>query len=89
MTKFIIRSNKNMNIWLHQNKAETVDFREGCLTDNFIVSTKRGYAAIFEHYLNSWSSGYLVEFEPGDAPNVWNRWEAFIEAYDKEYQDAI
>ena len=88
MTRLYIPA-RNMNTWLHQNKAETADFREGCLLDNFIVWTKRGVAAIYEHCLNSWSSDYLVEFEPGDAPNVWERWEAFIEAYESEYSEAM
>lgn len=88
MTRFYI-SISNINTWLHQNDAETLECREGCLADNFIVGTKRGYAAIYEHYLNSWSSDYLVEFEPGDAPNVWKSWEEFTEKYDTEYAAEI
>lgn len=88
MTRFYI-SQTNMKIWLHQNNAETLEFRDGSLADNFIVSTKRGYAAIYEHYLNPWSSNYLVEFEAGDAPNVWERWEKFVRQYDEEYSEAI
>ena len=76
MTRFYI-SPKNMNIWINQNKAETLECVEGCLLDSFIVGTKRGYAAIYEHYLNAWSSDYLVEFEAGNAPNVWRRWDDF------------
>lgn len=86
MTRFYI-SQSNINMWLHQNEAETLEFREGCLADNFIVGTKRGYAAIYEHYLNAWSSDYLVEFEAGDAPNVWKRWDAFTAQYDEEYPE--
>ena len=87
MTRFYI-SPLNINTWLKQNKAETLEFREGCLQDNFIVGTKRGYAAIYEHYVNPWVSDLIVEFEAGDAPNVWKRWEEFTEAYDKEYPEA-
>lgn len=88
MTRFYI-SQKNLPIWLKQNDAETADFREGCLADNFIVWTKRGAAGIYEHYLNTWASDYLVEFEPGDAPNVWKRWEKFTEKYDAEYPEEV
>lgn len=84
MTRFYI-SQSNLPIWLRQNNAETMDFREGVLADNFIVGTRRGYAGIYEHYLNPWASDYLVEFQPGDAPEIWSRWEAFTEKYDSEY----
>ena len=88
MTRFYI-SPLNINTWIKQNKAETLDCREGSLQDNFIVGTKRGYAAIYEHYVNSWASDFLVEFEAGDAPNVWKRWEEFCDRYDAEYPEAI
>lgn len=72
--------------WMHQNSAEyTGDFLDGVMLDNFVVWTKRGAAAFYENALNSWSSEYRVEFEPGDAPNVWKRWEAFEEQYVAEY----
>lgn len=49
--------------WLHQNNAEyTGDFFDGCLLDNFIVYCKNGVAALYEHYLNEWSSCYEVHF---------------------------
>lgn len=64
--------------WMHQNKAEyTGCFVAGCLLDNFVVETKRGFAAFYEHYLNEWSSDYIVEFEPGPAQTVWRRWYEF------------
>lgn len=64
--------------WMHQNKAVyTGGFVEGCLLDNFVVATKRGFAAIYERHLNEWSSDYIVEFEPGAAQAVWSRWYEF------------
>lgn len=78
MTRFTIAP-RHIDMWLHQNAAETLDCVEGCLLDSFIVGTKNGYAAIYEHYLNANSSDYLVEFERGDAPNVWTGWEEFAE----------
>ena len=78
MTKMRIQPSF-LNKWLHQNKAEcTGDCVEGCLLDNFVVATKRGYAAIYEHYVNAWESDYRVEFEKGEAPNVFARWDEFV-----------
>ena len=52
--------------WLHQNKAEyTGDYYDGVLLDNFVVQTKNGIAAIYEHYINPNKSDYLVKFERG------------------------
>lgn len=69
----------DLDKWLHQNKAEdsALDFVVGCLLDNMIVQTKRGFAAIYEKYLNPNSSCYYIEFQPGDAPDVWEAWERF------------
>lgn len=79
MTRFYIDP-KDLAVWLHQNEAEyTGDFVDGCLLDNFVVSTKNGVAAVYEHYLNAWSSDYLVEFERGDGANVWRRWYEFAD----------
>lgn len=67
-----------MEKWMHQNGASyTGTIVEGCLLDNFVLVCRRGFAAVYEHYLNCWSSNYLVEFEPGAAQNVWERWYQF------------
>jgi len=71
--------------WSHQNDIEyTGDFVDGVLLDNFVVFTKHGVAAIYEHYVNCWQSDYRVEFlrchkndEPGWTQAIFNRWYAF------------
>lgn len=79
MTSFRIGSTE-LEKWLHQNRAEfTGDIVEGGLLDSFMVATKRGFAAIYEHYCNEWASDYTVEFERGDAREVWARWKRFKE----------
>lgn len=83
MTCFYIGSNK-LDMWLHQNRAECIgNHVEGCLLDNFIVSTKRGVAAIYEHCLNEWSSNYYVEFEPDKkcSGTVMRNWYDFEARY--------
>lgn len=67
--------------WMRQNEAEyTGDFFDGALIDSFVVFCKRGVAAIYEHYINSWESDYRVEFETGRAKTVWENWNRFAEA---------
>ena len=59
MTEGIIN---NYNVWLSQNKAETIDFSEGSLLDNSILSCKHGIAFIFEKYRNPNASDYYMYF---------------------------
>lgn len=77
ITTFRIGSTE-LKRWMHQNRAEyTGDIIVGCLLDNFVLECKRGFAAVYEHYLNEWTSDYLIEFEAGDAETVWKRWDEF------------
>lgn len=79
VTSFRI-SPENLEKWMHQNRAEyTGAFVEGRLLDNFVLVCKRGFAAVYEHYLNCWSSDYLIEFQPGTAQGVWKNWYKFEE----------
>ena len=72
----------HLNRWLHQNDAEYIECLEGCLLDNYVVSTRRGYAMITEHYLNSNSSDYYVLFAPyTHAGVVVSEWNDFEEEY--------
>ena len=69
----------NLEKWLHQNKADIIDCFDGCLLDNYIASTTRGYAFIYEHYVNCWTSDYLFEFVPYKAKkaveHLFNEWD--------------
>lgn len=77
MTSFYLDS-KKLEKWMHQNGAAyTGTMVEGRLLDNFVLVCKRGFAALYEHPLNCWSSNYLVEFAPGAAQEVWRRWYQF------------
>ena len=71
--------------WFHQNKAEyTGDFVEGSLLDNFVIETKRGFAAIYEKYVNEWTSCYHVVFQKGAAQDVFKQWYEFEKAAEKQ-----
>ncbi|MEG1726077.1 MAG: hypothetical protein RR313_11850 [Anaerovoracaceae bacterium] len=79
MTSYRMDS-KNLEKWIAQNKAEyTGDFVDGALLDNFMLSCKRGYAAVYEHYLNCWESDYIIEFGLGSARDVWRKWFEFYD----------
>ena len=79
MRRFKIAAS-NLGMWMHQNKAEyTGAYVEGVLLDSFVVATKRGFAAIYETYVNPWVSCYTIEFETGTAQTVWKNWYKFEE----------
>lgn len=61
MKKFKLASD-HLEMWLHQNRAFIEECAEGCLLDNYLVTTKRGQAAIIETYVNCWTSCYTVHF---------------------------
>ncbi len=83
MTVFKI-SPANLEKWMHQNQAKyTGAFVEGTLLDNFVLICKRGFAAVYERYVNPNMSEYLVEFETGTAQGVWKRWYEFEERSEK------
>lgn len=85
MTEFNI-SPSHFGRWLHQNKAEyTGNFVEGVLLDNFVVATKRGFAAIYEKPLNPNQSWYHVVFEAGTAQNMFSQWYEFEQAAEEDY----
>ena len=78
VTRFRLDPGAAFDKWKHQNNAEYAgDYIEGCLLDNFIMCTPRGYAAFYESYVNEWTSDYYVEFQPGAAQNVFSNWYKF------------
>lgn len=78
VTCFRLSPGEELEKWIHQNGAEyTGDYIEGCLLDNFVMYTPRGYAAFYESYVNEWTSDYYVEFQPGPAQTVFSNWYEF------------
>ena len=80
VTRFRLDPGPAFEKWARQNRAEfTGDYIEGCLLDNFIMCTPRGFAAFYENYLNEWASDYYVEFQAGAAQDVFLKWYQFEE----------
>ena len=78
VTCFRIEPGVAFEKWMYQNGAEYAgDYVEGCLLDNFVVSTRRGFAAVYENYVSEWVSDYYVEFQPGAAQDVFSNWYKF------------
>lgn len=63
ITHFCI-SPKNLDKWVYQNKAKYEEVFEGCLLNNYLITCKRGYAAVYEKVVNEWSSTFIVFFQP-------------------------
>ena len=81
VTCFRLNPGREFDRWMHQNGADyTGDFVEGVLQDSFVVFTRRGFAAVYENYVNSWSSDYYIEFQPGAAQDVFSKWYKFEDA---------
>ena len=86
MTEFIVW---NLEKWMHQNRAQyTGAYVDGCLLDNFVLSVKRGYAFIYETYLNANSSAYRCKFVPYKNQDMidsaWAEWYNFAEKVEAE-----
>ena len=67
---------------------EYYDAREGVLLDNYIARDRFGVlVAVFETYVSPWVSCYTVyEAETEDEEKeLWEKWDAFTDAYDTEY----
>lgn len=79
MKKFTLASTK-LGLWLHQNKAEILDSYEGVLLDYLLVKTKRGYAGVYEHYVNANASDYYIEFSTDDS--AIDEWISFFHLTD-------
>ena len=60
----------NFEKWIHQNAAEIIDCAEGCLLDNYLLHTRRGVAAVYEHYVNPNMSDYRVYFAAYNTPEA-------------------
>lgn len=73
MTKGYLPSS-GINKFLYQNKAEIVEGYDGCLLDNGLYQAKNGMFALYEHYLNTWSSDYLMIFArtKEEIDKLWN-----------------
>lgn len=73
MSRYIYKG--NIDKLLRQNKAITLDYKEGCLLDNMLIETKRGYMAIVETYATPWASVYTLYFSKNEADiqAVWDK----------------
>lgn len=48
---------------LHQNSGTVIDCIEGCLLDDLLIETRRGFLAIMETFQNANSSIYTMYFD--------------------------
>lgn len=60
-----------VNKLLHQTGGEIIDCIEGCLLDDLLIATRRGYLAIMETYQNANSSIYTMYFDK-DIETIYN-----------------
>ena len=51
-----------LDTYIEQNKAECIEYIEGCLQDNGLYIAKNGFFAVYEHYINEWTSNLKIIF---------------------------
>lgn len=63
--------------FIEENQAEIIDIIEGCLLDNYLLSTENGYIAMIETYVNSWTSCHTIyqSTDSGEIEEIWNTLE--------------
>lgn len=74
MTKINLQAGQ-LDKFLHQNGADVIDSFDGCLLDNLLCTTKHnGTMAIYERYINCWTSGYYIEYskDPEEVNRIMN-----------------
>lgn len=71
----------------HGKVVEIVDCREEVLLDSFICEIGELTIFVKDHFLNSWSSDYMLTIArtPRDKDKLYNMWYEFADAYDKEF----
>lgn len=69
------RLNIPLEKFLHQNAGEVIDIIEGCLIDNLLIATRRGYMALLETYVNCWTSEHTMYFST-DYNEICDVWES-------------
>lgn len=77
--------------WMHQNGATVIDCREGCLQDNLLLETNRGYALLLEHAKGTWYSSLDLYFEAAREDKkslLWDFWDEWSASYDAEMEAA-
>ena len=72
---------RNEEKWMHQNRAEyTGAYVEGTLLDSYVLACKRGYAAVYERYVNPNKSEHVYKFAPySDQRKCDELWAEFME----------
>ena len=82
MTRFYLAPDQ-LDKWVYQNKGEYTACVEGALQDSVVVAAKRGWAMVYEHYVNEWTSNFYVEFVPykneAEVDKLWKDWYTFEE----------
>lgn len=69
--------------FIEENQAEIIDIIEGCLTDNYLLSTNNGYIAMIETYVNCWTSCHTVytSTDSGEIYGIWDKLERNIKEW--------
>jgi hypothetical protein len=87
MTTFVM--NMNVDMYLHQNRAEVVEVFDGCLLDNYLAYSDKAIIAIYEECINRNRSQWRVEYARIGTDDA--RWieDTFYKRMDEAYREDI
>lgn len=79
------KANVSINDFIQANNAVEIDCVEGCLIDNYLLSTDTETIFLQETYQNCWTSIYTVyRADYGNDSEVFDRWYELKDAIEKE-----
>lgn len=86
MTQLKLKNPADLDKWISQNNG-IIEFEfPGSLLDNYLISCKRGVAAVWETYRNSNASDFMILFAPYTEKEYADKiHEEFMEKFD-EYE---
>lgn len=78
-----------LNELIERTDAEIIDGYEGCLLDNALYYSEKMTFAVYEHYINCWSSDYevIIARTEKDIEKVTNDFWYNMEKAEQEYME--
>ena len=67
MTIYSRLDTEQLESMIDELHGEVIECVDGCLLDNYLYQTDKGTVAVYETYLNCWTSGYLVKLPNGES----------------------
>lgn len=64
--------------------GEIIECVEGCLLDNFLIYSKLETIVVYEHYLNCWTSDFLILIQDSKETEIETQWWEYCDEHLEE-----